>query len=406
MRRPAYPQWRRIGTPIALAALSLAAAIVIWIAVTEAENPTRVDVFRGAIAVRAVNVPEDLAVASIREPSVSLRVSATEAVFARLTTEDFRAEVDLSGVRQPTSGQVVLSRVLTGEDVKIVGVSPSFVTVVLEPVTPKLIPVQPNVVGAPPQGYSVGAVEANPATVRVSGAASLVNLVASAGADINLTGLRASLEQRAVLTPRDARGADIRGLAVDPGSADIRITVTQQEVTLALTIVPVVQGSVADGFNLIGLSSDPPAVAVSGPLELLQAHAFLNTDTIDVTGLSDDATRDVRLRLPAGLRATRENVTVRLKVVPAPGEITLLVAPQASDLGENLKATFQTASVSVRLSGDLPLLRDLQPGAVQAIVSAAGLSEGVHVLAVEIVAPDGVQVVSKDPAQVVLVLGR
>ena len=92
--------------------------------------------------------------------------------------------------------------------------------------------------------------------------------------------------------------------------------------------------------------------------------------------------------------------------MPAPGEITLLVAPQASDLGENLKATFQTASVSVRLSGDLPLLRDLQPGAVQAIVSAAGLSEGVHVLAVEIVAPDGVQVVSKDPAQVVLVLGR
>src|SRR5688572_15544339 len=123
MQRPSIPQWRRVATPIALALLSLFAAISIWIVVTDAENPNRVAVFGGAIEVRAVNVPDGLAVASIQEPSVSIRVSASENEFEELTIEDFRAEVDLSGVRQ-SSDQIVLARVATNRNVEIVEVSP------------------------------------------------------------------------------------------------------------------------------------------------------------------------------------------------------------------------------------------------------------------------------------------
>jgi YbbR domain-containing protein len=404
VQRP-VPQWRRVATPIALALLSLFAAVTIWIAVTDAENPNRVAVFGGAIEVRAVNVPDGLAVASIREPSVSIRVNATEDAFEELTTEDFRAEVDLSGVRQ-SSDQLVIARVATNRNVEIVEVSPPFVTVTLEQVATKLVPVQANLVGSPPQGYSVGNVETNPTTVRVSGATSLVNLVASAGADVNVTGLRASLQQRTDLIPRDPRGADIRGVRLEPGNADLRIPVSQQEVTLAMTIVPTVQGSVAEGFNLVGVSSDPPAVAATGSLEVLQAVAFLGTEPIDVTGLRADATRTVRLRLPAGLAATRDSVSVRIRVQPAIGEMTLAVAPQVTGVAENLRATLQTSSLTVRLRGQLPVLRQLQPGEVRATVNAAGLDEGVHVLRPEVTVPEGVEVVSIDPSQVVVVLRR
>ena len=68
----------RTVTPIALAIVSLLAAVALWVAVTDAENPRESRVFGAAIEVEAVNVPDGLAVASISQSAVSLRVSATD----------------------------------------------------------------------------------------------------------------------------------------------------------------------------------------------------------------------------------------------------------------------------------------------------------------------------------------
>jgi YbbR domain-containing protein len=397
---------RRVGTPVALAAVSLLAAVVLWVVVTEAENPSKVGFLGGAVPVVAVNVPEGLAVASIRDPVVSIRVSAPEDTFGRLTVADFRAEVDLSGVRQTTSEQRVIARVVGRRDVGVTEVSPAVVTVVLEPVESVQVPLRPNLVGAPPQGYAVGEVEPSPAQVRVTGAQSLVRLVSSGAVDVNLTGLRASIRQQFPIVARDARGADVTGVRVEPSTADVRVNIVQQEVTLTLTVLPTVQGFPADGHSLVAVAPDPPAIAVSGPLELLQAVGSISTEPIDVSGLRADTTRTVRLRLPAGLMATRDSVTVRLRVAAARGEVLVPVAPQVTDLPSEMRATLQTTSVTVRLAGEVPTLRSLPAGAVRATVSAAGLGEGVQVGDVTVTAPDGVQVLSVDPLQVVFVLRR
>jgi YbbR domain-containing protein len=139
---------------------------------------------------------------------------------------------------------------------------------------------------------------------------------------------------------------------------------------------------------------------------VLQAVSFLTTEPVDASGLKSDATRTVRLRLPQGLSATRESVTVRLKVIAAPGETTFSVAPQVTGLGDGLKSTLQTPSISVRVGGDQPTLRGLTASSIKASVSADGLTEGVHVLKPTVTVPEGLQIVNVDPPQVVLVLRR
>jgi YbbR domain-containing protein len=406
MRRPEVAQWRRGATPIALALVSFLAAFVLWVAVTDAENPNRVAVFSGGIEVKAVNVPEGLAVASIRQPTVSVRVSANEDAFSKLTVGDFVAEVDLSGERRSASDQVVLVRVAGKKDVTITEVSPQVVTVNLEPTASKQVPVAVHRVGSLPQGFNMTGLDTNPPLVTVIGATSLVQLIEAAYADVNLTGLRASLQQQYPLTPRDPRGADIRNVQIQPGTADVRVTISQLEVTLAITVVPQIQGTVADGYSLIAVTPDPAAIAVSGPLESLQSLGTLSTEPIDVSGLRADLTRNARLRLPPGVTAPRDNVTVRLKVAPTAGEVVQSVAPQASGVPEGMRASFQTASINVRIRGDIPSLRALQPGAIRATVSAAGLEEGVHILTPTITAPENVQVAGAEPPQVVLVLRK
>lgn len=392
-------------TPLLLAVVSLVAAIGLWVAVTDAENPASLHDFGAAIEIVPINVPEGQAVASMSTSSVRVRVRAVDEVFARLSTSDFRATVDL---REQAPEHYVFVRVVGRDDVEVVDVAPASIRVTLEPSMTRQVPVEPQLIGTPAQGFSVpgGGVQSLPAMVNVSGATSLVQQVAYASATVNLTGLRVSLQRQFSLVAKDSRGVDLRPLAIDPPNADIRVNIVQQEVTLGLTVIPQLQGSVAEGYNLVDFRAEPIFLPVSGPLELLQAVAYITTEPLDVSGLNADATRSVRLRLPSGLTTTRDAVTVRLKVAPAIGEQAVTVAPQMTNLGEGLRASLQTASVSVRLGGEIPLLRSLQPGAVRASVNLGGLQEGVHVLRPAISHPAGTQLLSVDPPQVVVVISR
>jgi YbbR domain-containing protein len=405
VRRP-QSTFRRYATPVFLAIVSLLAAFALWFAVTESDNPSRTAVFGAGIEVKAVNVPAGLAVSSIRAPVVSLRVRASDNTLGELTASDFSAEVDLSNLRQTSADQVVILKVVGDKNVEVVEVSPPVVTVVLEPETTKVVPVVPNRIGSAPLGYAVPQVDPTPASVRVSGATSLVQLVESAVADINLTGMRVASVRQIPLAPRDSRGAEIRGVRLEPAIADVRVGVVQQEVTQVVSVQPSIQGSVADGYNLAGVGVDPPAIAISGPVEIIQAISFVATEAVDVGGLQKDLLRSARLRLPAGVQATRDSVNVRLRIVPAPGEIAVAVAPNVTGLGEGLRATLQTASITVKVRGELPTLKALTPGSIRATVSAAGLDEGVHVLTAVIAVPDGVTLASIEPTQVAVVLRR
>jgi YbbR domain-containing protein len=406
-RPPQAPQWRRIATPIALAVVSLFAALVLWIAVSDAENPQE-EVKIPGNQVIAVNVPEGLAVRNIKEPPVQLVVLADADIKSRLTASDFRVTVDLSNARETAEVSLSAEVLDNNRNVEIKSIIPDVVTVTLEPSTSKTVPVIPATVGNLPQGYTMPSPpQVTPSTVTVTGAKSLVDLVDRVTADVNLTGLRASLTQQTGLVPRDARQLEIGRVTIDPARAETKLVVQQQDVTLQMPVVASLQGTVPEGYNIVGVSVEPLTVPVTGSIEATQAITAISTEPVDVSNAVRDFTRTVRIRLPSGLQATRDTVTVRVRIAPAQGEIIVSVAPQATDVPDGLTASFQTSAVTVRLAGDLLALKTVTPGLLRATVNASGRQEGVVSLEPQISnLPQGVQLVSVDPTQVVLVLRK
>jgi YbbR domain-containing protein len=396
-------QWRRIVTPVALALVSLLAAIALWVAVTDAENPEETFDFSGGISVRAVNIPQGLAVGSIQEDVVFVRVRTTEEIFEQLTTDDFTAVVNMSAERQPTSTKAI-DVDSTRDGVEIVGWTPSSTQVTLEEETSKQVTVQVNRQGTPAQGATISSLEASPTTVRVTGAASLVQRVQSAAVDVNLTGVRVSQQQQYTLSARDTSGADLRPLRIEPASAEVRISVTQVEVSWGVTVSLQTRGSVADGYNLVSATVDPPLITIQGPLEQVQAITFVPTEEIDLTNLRANQTRTVRLQLPASIKSQRDSVSVTLRIEPQTGDFNFPVAPTIENVPAEMRATLQTTSISVILRGQVPVLRALPVGSVRATVDAKGLSPGVHVLDATVTVPQGVTLLSYEPRQVVVVL--
>jgi YbbR domain-containing protein len=397
-------QFRSTLTPIALAIVSLFAAVALWVAVTDAENPENTFDFSGGLTVRAINVPQNLAVSSIKEDIVFVRVRATEDVFDELTTEDFVAEVNMSSTRESVSTKSVSVRVAGRSDVEIVSWTPTSVEVSLEEEASKQVPVQVNRQGTPAQGVSVTSVEPSPSTVRVTGAASLIARVQSAAVDVNLTGIRVSQEQQYTLTARDSSGAAVRPLRIEPSAAEVRIAVGQVEVSWGVTVSLNTRGSVAEGYNLVAAIVDPQLITIQGHVEQIQAITFIPTEEVDLTNLRTNQTRNVPLQLPTTIKTQRDTVTVTLRIEPQIGELAFAVAPTVENLPSGLRATLQTSSISVKVRGPVPTLRTLPAGSIRAAVNAADLGAGAHVLDAVVTVPQGLTMVASDPAQVVLIL--
>jgi YbbR domain-containing protein len=389
---------------IGLGLLSLALAITLWAFVTEEENPSRTDYFPGAIPVETVNVPEGLAVAALSDAAVSVRVSAPEATWDDLTIGDFRAIADLSTAKA-RENTVTLRFESKRRHVDVLEVVPPRVTVTLEPVTTKVVPVTVKLIGAPPLGYATVPGKSTPEQVEVTGAESLVALVEEAVADVNVQGVRVPLEQVFTLVARDSRGGDIDGVNLNPSTAEVVLPIVQREITEAYVVTPVLRGTPADGFNVTSISVDPPFAVITGTIEALQSLTTVTTDEVDVDGATSDVVRAAKLQLPPGATVTgSETVTVRASVSPAQGEITLGLTPTMNGLEPGLRAEMATTLVVVRVAGQIPVLRALSPASLAAFVDISGLREGEHVLPVQVTAPPGVQVVGVEPATVTVTL--
>jgi YbbR domain-containing protein len=393
-------------TPIALAIVSLIAAVALWVAVTETENPTTDEELPFTIPVAPVGVADNLAVYSLSPESIDVTVRATEETLNELTASNFRATVDMTGIRDSQSTQNIVVEVLGLEDgeISVVEQSSRFTRVVLEPEVTKTVPVEVNSLGSLPQGFIVAATESNPPQVTVIGPASSVGLVVRADADVNLTGVRSNLHQQYELTPRDAGGAIQPRVRVEPRSAEIRLAVEQLETPQVVPVLEDWQGEVAHGYRVAGVDSDPRNVLVTGSLEILQTLDYLATEPIDVSGASETITRSVALQIPTGVVAELQNVSVTIEIVPDEGQRAITVAPSVANVPSGLNAVLQTSSLTVRVSGETRVVDELTPADIRAIVDAAGLAEGVHTLNVQVILPTGMTLDSVEPPQAVIAL--
>ncbi|MGB6836830.1 MAG: CdaR family protein [Dehalococcoidia bacterium] len=385
---------------VSLGLLSIALAVSLWLFVTDADNPEHTDFFSGFVPVEAVNVPPDLAVFSMSQPSVSVRVSAPEDVFDHLSTEDFRATVDLSGV---TSKEVTLRvRVASfHSEVEVVEASPSRVTVTLENVTSRMVSVKVQPVGTSPLGFEVASTSVTPGEVTVSGPESLVNRVDAAVADVNLTGVRVDISRRVELRGRDASGGDIVGVTIDPRSVQVELKLVQREFSRGFVVSPTVRGVPAEGYQVVSVQVEPALVVVSGTVEVLQsidAVEGVRTEEVNIAEARSDVVRTVRLSLPEGARVSDPgDVTVRVHIEPARGQFSFSVVPRLSGLASDLEATPAQSEVRVTLEGPVPVLTALTAADIGVTLDVSGLSAGAYTVGVGVEVPAGTTVISTDP---------
>jgi len=391
-----------IAGNLSLAVLSIALALSLWLYVTERENPQQTETFNSAVPIQFVNVPDGFAVANASASSVRIQISAAKSTLKDLHPGDFEATVNLGGLEKGTS-DVPVDVTSSGGRVDVTDVTPARVDVTIEEVRSKDVPVEVALVGSPETGFAPGDQSVDPSTVTVTGPESLVALVDAAVADANLTGLRIDFDDTLALTPRDARGGEISRVTVNPQKARVRVAIDQRDFTSVFVVAPNIRGTPAAGYNITGVSVDPPLVSLTGGADVLQqidAVKGISTEEISVADQRADVVRQVGLQLPTGVRIQgANNVNVHISISAAQGEQEYEVVPQVRNLGNGLAVTPAQGSVTVTLAGDVPTLRSMSPAAITVTVDASNLGPGLHAVPIVVQAPAGTTVVRTDPGQ-------
>lgn len=356
-----------------LLALSVVLGIALWVFVTEDEDPSIAGVFPSQIQVTFVNVGPDLAVAN-NLGAVDLRIEASQERWESLTASNFEATVNLAGLTAREQSVPVRVEVSGTRGVRILAVEPPSITVNLEPVVSRIIPVEPRLLGTPPSGFEIVQTVPERVTVEISGPESLVELAERAVAEINVTGITVGFQQVAELVPRGASDGRIRGLSVQPSTVSVTVDVQKSTVSKTVPFTVELLGEPAQGYRVAGVTVSPTVVRIEGTLEVLQDLEQLRLGFVRLDGADGDIRLSLTATLPPDVSATAgASARVVVAVEPVLGTTVLTVVPEADGVPDDMVADLGDQVVTVVLEGPLPVLNGLEPGDVRAEVDVGAL---------------------------------
>jgi len=167
-----------------------------------------------------------------------------------------------------------------------------------------------------------------------------------------------------------------------------------------------IRGTVASGYWIQRVTTDPVAVTVRGDQAVLAPLQRIETAPIDVSGLTANRSYRVALVLPPGVTLIEPtDAVVGVTVTPLTGTRPFpLVAVTVTGLGANLVADVDLRTVDTVVAGPVPALTALAADAVVASVDASGKAPGTYTVDVTIRAPAGLTVQSVQPTRVTLTI--
>src|SRR4051812_36863533 len=167
--------------PLKLGAVVLASLLYAGLVLSQTAKP-----FNGSVPIETVDQPSDVIVLSDLGNVTSIRYVVPEELGLRVDSASFKATVSLATV-DPKAGPVALAVHVAATDprIQVLEYSPSRITVTLDRVTSRNVPIR-AVLGTVPPGFDLGDPSVDVSTATVKGPESIVGQVTEALARVTI----------------------------------------------------------------------------------------------------------------------------------------------------------------------------------------------------------------------------
>ena len=387
--------------PLKLAAIALATLLYGGLVLSQTTQP-----FNRSVPIGVRNAPSDVIVLSDLGSVTRIQYVAPPDLGLRIDTATFQATVDLAGVN-PNGGPVSLGVTVQAVDarIQVLDFEPREISVTLDRVGSRDVPIHAAVVGPLPSGLSVGAPMVDSTTATVTGPQTVVAKVTEVRAFVSIDASGIDVNQLVDLKPVDADGNSLERIDVEPVQVRVRVPVFSDRRSKTLPVTPNVIGTPAAGFEVASIVVDPPVISVEGDANDLAGLDRADTLPISVSGASSQVAQDVGFALPDGVQAlggATVHVTVQLR--PVTGTRTFEAGLVLVGTRPELAYRLSTDRVLVTIGGSIADLDRLSGVALVLTADVTGLDAGTHSVAVSANLATGLTLVGASPNPVEVIV--
>ncbi|MCB8946330.1 MAG: hypothetical protein H6658_21510 [Ardenticatenaceae bacterium] len=404
---------RSLISNLATLLLALVVALIIWVNASQVEEETvRQNL---AIPINVVGIPENgILLKPDLEALQALQIGyeGPESIVSELTVDDFAATLDFSTVPYGQETAVPIQvKINVPEGVTLVFQSAEEVTALLEQSISREIPIELDIRGTVARGHTQGTPLIDPPFITVSGPASSVEQLST----IRLTVFLNNARETQVYSPQiiyydlQGRVTSTRGLTQSADEVQVTIPVNESAGFAEKFITVARTGEPAPGYRLLNITVEPSSVFVTGPPAQLAALTRVQTEQINLTGLTASTRLQVALDLPAGIELDQDQeVFVDVEIEPRVDTASFRRDVEVIGLGPELEvARIQPEDVRIIFFGPVLALDGLIEGDIRVTVDLFERQEGTYSVEPKVEFPErGIELRSIQPSVVTVEITR
>ena len=374
----------------------------LWIYLTNVENPTKT-VRINNVAVRLVNT-ESLADQSLvlvpgQTVTVNLSITGPASTVYRALSTDFRVEVDMSEYDLVKGiNELPIEIILYPQSVDITKSRGLKATVRLDDLVEKEVPVSSEYTVKTAEGYFAAPSSVTPSTATIKGPSEYVEKVVKLIIQGAREGLSEDVDISVDLVPVDEGGGIVQYVEAAPSAAKFAAKVYR---TKNVVLNPVTTGTMSEGLSLISLTPVRQSITIAGPEDLLGTIARIDTEKINLRGITASGSFLVPIAVPDGIYIVGGESSVEVAaVIEVQGTRDLKVEIKTVNLGDGLLASVAPESITISIRGPQGALDAIAEGSIFAELDLEGLEAGGHELVPKVRLPEGVVLEKLSPENV------
>lgn len=364
--------------------ISLIIATGVWIYATLGVNS--VIAFPGKIDIEFRNTNENLAAVS-DQTDISIKIKSDSVNLKRITSDNFKAYVDLVGL---TAG--VYEKEVTVESkndqIQVVEKNPKKITIRIEPVATKQVPVKTDFSSKAADGYTAIDKSITPSTVEAKGPQSEINKLSVAVATVRLAGETEDFERMSGLTGETTSGEVLKNIQFNPSSVNVGVAISSSTTTKTVGIKAITTGELPTGYQIKEIRYEPSLITITGSSEKIGSLRYLETKPIDISSLKETATLSGNLNIPSGVAIEEKISQIKATFVISPADAynKFSVKLKTTNLAQGQTASIAQDKVEITLRGPANILNSINPDSLEATLNLDGIKNSM--VPVQVSAPD------------------
>lgn len=383
------------------------ASFVLWLYIFNVENPMRER--RLTVPVQMVN--KDILAQSKLVPvgdenlSITLDIRGNASDIYSVKPDDFKLESDLSAyVVKKGENKIPVQIKKSPGSIRIVNNQNLWVTVELDEVKQKTVPVKVVLEGKAKEGFYAMEPTIDTKDVKITGPGAAVNTVSGVVARCDLKNAYKDINIVVPLQTRDTSGNIVKNVSIKPDSIQVIVPIKKIK-TVPISVKT--QGKLENGGTIKSVLPSPEKIDISGDESVLSKINGLDTEVVDLSKLEGKDTVEVKVVIPSGVTLVNSNGIVKAKVDSDKGAQKVLnLDIQTRNIGNNYTVTMDTDKASVTISGAESILNNLKVEDLGCFVDLNNLTEGEHEVPVTINVPSGVSKISQNPASIKVIIKK